>query len=44
MISALEQAGIGFGERGATPGRFYDFPGDPVANGTGLNNNGRRPM
>jgi hypothetical protein len=44
MIRALEQAGIGFGERGATPGRFYDFPGDPVANGTGLNNNGRRPM
>jgi hypothetical protein len=44
MIRALERAGIGFGERGATPGRFYDFPGDPVANGTGLRNNGRRPV
>jgi hypothetical protein len=43
MIRALERAGIGFGEPGATPGRFYNFPGDPVANGTGLENNGRRP-
>jgi hypothetical protein len=43
MIRALERAGIGFGEQGATPGRFYEFPGDPVANGTGLENNGRRP-
>ena len=34
---------IGFGEQGAAPGRFYDFPGDPVANGSGLRNNGRRP-
>lgn len=43
MIEALERAGIGFGERGAEPGRFYDFPGNPVANGVGLRNNGRRP-
>jgi hypothetical protein len=43
MIAALEGAGIGFGERGATPGRFYEFPGDPVRNGVGLENNGRRP-
>jgi hypothetical protein len=44
MIRALERAGIGFGERGAEPGRFYDFPGDPVANGVGLVNAGRKPV
>jgi hypothetical protein len=43
MIAALEGAGIGFGEQGAKPGRFYEFPGDPVHNGVGLENNGRRP-
>jgi hypothetical protein len=43
MIRALEGAGIGFGEQGATPGKFYDFPGNPVKNGSGLVNNGRRP-
>ena len=43
MIRGLEDAGIGFGERGAAPGQFYTFPGDPVANGSGLRNNGRRP-
>ena len=44
MIRALEGAGIGFGEQGALPGKFYDFPGNPVDNGTGLRNNGRRPV
>ena len=44
MIRALEGAGIGFGAKGAEPGRFYAFPGNPVANGTGLRNNGRRPV
>ena len=43
MIRGLEAAGIGFGRQGGAPGRFYEFPGDPVANGTGLRNNGRRP-
>jgi hypothetical protein len=43
MIAALEGAGIGFGRRGAGTGAFYRFPGDPVANGTGLDNDGRRP-
>ena len=43
MIAALESAGIGFGRRGAGAGAFHEFPGDPVANGTGLVNNGRRP-
>ena len=44
MIRALERAGIGFGEKGAEPGRFYEFPGNPVDNGSGLRNNGRRPV
>ena len=44
MIRALERAGIGFGEQGSAPGRFYDFPGDPVGNGSGLRNSGRRPV
>ena len=44
MIRALEGAGIGFGEKGAEPGRFHDFPGNPVDNGSGLRNNGRRPV
>ena len=43
MIAALEGAGIGFGRRGAKPGAFYAFPGDPVRTGAGLENNGRRP-
>jgi hypothetical protein len=33
--SALEALGIGYGVQGATPGKFYEYPGDPVANGTG---------
>jgi hypothetical protein len=44
MTAALEQAGIGFGEQGATPGKFYEFPGDPVPSGAGLDNAGRRPV
>jgi hypothetical protein len=43
MIAALESAGIGFGRRGTGPGAFHEFPGDPVRNGTGLVNAGRRP-
>ena len=44
MIRALEDVGIGFGERGGQPGAFYRFPGDPVAGGVGLDNAGRRPV
>jgi hypothetical protein len=33
--SALEALGIGYGTQGATPGAFYTYPGDPVANGLG---------
>lgn len=34
--AALEALGIGYGEPGASPGRFYEYPGNPLANGTGL--------
>jgi hypothetical protein len=33
--AALEALGIGYGRQGATPGQFYDYPGDPVASGVG---------
>jgi hypothetical protein len=32
---ALEALGIGYGVEGPGPGRFYDYPGDPVAAGVG---------
>jgi hypothetical protein len=32
---SLESLGIGYGIEGSGPGRFYDYPGDPVANGVG---------
>lgn len=35
-LRALEALGVGFGERGSRPGKFYDFPGDPRDNGTGF--------
>jgi hypothetical protein len=41
--SALEALGIGYGQQGATPGAFYDYPGDPVANGTGTVQDVRTP-
>lgn len=44
VVAALENAGIGFDERGAAPGAFYTFPGDPVPSGAGLPNNGRKPV
>lgn len=33
--TALQALGIGYGRQGATPGRFYTYPGNPLANGTG---------
>jgi hypothetical protein len=33
---ALTGLGIGYGEQGAAPGAFYEYPGDPVANGVGV--------
>ena len=34
--AALEGLGIGYGEQGATPGAFYEYPGSPLADGVGL--------
>jgi hypothetical protein len=36
VIQALTGLGIGYGRRGSAPGAFYDYPGDPVANGVGV--------
>lgn len=33
--AALEALGVGFGKAGSQPGRMYEYPGDPVARGTG---------
>jgi hypothetical protein len=35
VIKALTGLGIGYGKQGAAPGAFYEYPGDPVANGDG---------
>jgi hypothetical protein len=32
---ALEQLGIGYGVETDQPGRFYEYPGDPLASGVG---------
>lgn len=32
---ALEGLGIGYGATGKQPGRFYEYPGDPIARGVG---------
>jgi hypothetical protein len=32
---ALEDLGIGYGVETGGPGRFYEYPGDPLANGVG---------
>lgn len=31
---ALQALGIGYGKKGAAPGKFYEYPGNPFANGT----------
>lgn len=32
---ALEGIGIGYGVESSQPGRFYEYPGDPIASGVG---------
>jgi hypothetical protein len=32
---SLEELGIGYGSEGSGPGRFYEYPGDPLASGVG---------
>jgi hypothetical protein len=36
VVQALTGLGIGYGEPGSAPGTFYEYPGDPVANGDGV--------
>jgi hypothetical protein len=33
--TALEELGIGYGVQTSQPGRFYEYPGDPLATGIG---------
>jgi hypothetical protein len=40
---ALEALGIGYGVETGQPGRFYEYPGDPVANGVGTPVNHTQP-
>jgi hypothetical protein len=44
VVRALEALGVGLGRQGAQPGKFYDFPGDPVAAGVGLAISSRVPQ
>jgi hypothetical protein len=41
--SSLEQLGIGYGQETSQPGRFYEYPGDPLASGIGTPVNHARP-
>jgi hypothetical protein len=43
VVAALKGLGIGYGKRGATPGQFYDYPGNPLANGVGVPVKHRKP-
>jgi hypothetical protein len=40
---ALEALGIGYGVETSQPGRFYDYPGDPLLNGLGTPVNHTEP-
>ena len=40
---ALEGLGIGYGVETSQPGRFYEYPGDPLANGVGTPVNHTKP-
>jgi hypothetical protein len=42
-LAASARLGIGFGKQGATPGAFYEFPGDPLKTGTGARVLTRQP-
>lgn len=41
--NALQALGIGYGKKGAEPGKFYEYPGNPLANGTGAPVSSRAP-
>jgi hypothetical protein len=36
VIKALMGLGIGYGKQSSAPGAFYEYPGNPVANGVGV--------
>jgi hypothetical protein len=36
VVRALTALGIGYGKASSAPGAFYQYPGDPVANGVGV--------
>jgi len=36
VMKTLMGLGIGYGKEGSAPGAFYEYPGDPVANGDGV--------
>lgn len=40
---ALEELGIGYGVQTSHPGRYYEYPGDPLANGVGTPVSHTRP-
>ena len=40
---ALEGLGIGYGRQGAGAGRYYEYPGDPIARGVGTPVRGIEP-
>ena len=42
-LRASEKLGLGFGREGASPGKFYEYPGDPRKTGTGLTVGSTRP-
>jgi hypothetical protein len=35
-MKTLMGLGIGYGKQSSAPGAFYEYPGDPVANGDGV--------
>jgi hypothetical protein len=41
---SLEELGIGYGEETSQPGRFYEYPGDPIATGIGTPVNHTQPV
>ena len=40
---SLEDLGIGYGTESSQPGKFYEFPGDPLASGVGTPVNHSKP-
>jgi hypothetical protein len=43
VMKTLTGLGIGYGKKGAEPGAFYHYPGNPLANGVGVPVESRKP-